>query len=246
MNNQYPFEPLYIFDNTFNEKINIISLNNLNQIDIDNSHISDSEILDIERINVPPDGYIIGNLPNKIPRKRGRKKEKNNILNENDRTHSSRERDNLLKKIKTHFHKFIKNFMNLRIARQNINIEFTKFEKSFQNDITIKTNRMLLDMKMSQILIKIPSCNNQNEKNKIAYLKIKDNERINYLFSMTYVDYYILFLDSKEAKELIKKEKHNDIEKVMFTFINFYRRKKPKIQEKYKNYRTKLFKLLFE
>jgi hypothetical protein len=246
MNNQYQSEPPYTIDNIFNEKINIISLKNLNPTDTDNSLISDIEILDIVPNNVPPIDNIIGNLPNKIQRKRGRKKEKENILNENDRIHTSRERDNLLKKIKTHFHKYIKNFMNSNLASQNINIEFTRFEKSFQNDVTIKTNRMLLDVKMSQILIKIPSCNNQNEKNKIAYLKIKDNERINYLFSMTYVDYYILFLDSKEAKELIKKEKHNDIEKVMFTFINFYRRKKPKIQEKYKNYRTKLFKLLFE
>ncbi len=105
---------------------------------------------------------------------------------------------------------------------------------------------MLLDLKMSQILIKIPSCKQQKDKNKIVYLKIKDNEKIKFLFSMTYAEYYYLFLESKEAKELIENEKNNDIKKVMYTFINYYRSKKPKIQEKYKNKSSKVFQLLFE
>ena len=181
-----------------------------------------------------------------MKRKRGRIKKNEIILDENNRRHSSRERDNLLKKIKTHFHKFIKNFINSILATQNINIKFTRFVQSFQNDITIKTNRMLLDLKMSQILIKIPSCKQQKDKNKIAYLKIKDNEKIKFLFSMTYAEYYYLFLESKEAKELIENEKNNDIKKVMYTFINYYRSKKPKIQEKYKNKSSIIFQLLFE
>ena len=63
---------------------------------------------------------------------------------------------------------------------------------------------------------------------------------------MTYVDYYIIFLRSNFAKQLINKEKNNNIEKVMITFIEYFRRKKPKIQQKYKNHRSEIYKILFE
>ncbi len=242
--NQFLSEQHDIYDNTLNEeKINTLSLLLLNQRDTEiydyNYNNSFTDYQDFES-NYFLDNYI------PMKRKRGRIKKNEIILDENNRRHSSRERDNLLKKIKTHFHKFIKNFINSILATQNINIKFTRFVQSFQNDITIKTNRMLLDLKMSQILIKIPSCKQQKDKNKIAYLKIKDNEKIKFLFSMTYAEYYYLFLESKEAKELIENEKNNDIKKVMYTFINYYRSKKPKIQEKYKNKSSKVFQLLFE
>lgn len=233
------------FNISLNDEINnssdIFSLSNVDCfINDDMTNFSSLNIQDFESWN-----NIDNNLFN-YSKKKGRKTNIEKKFNDDEEAHSSKERDNLLKKIKTNFHKFIIEYINSVLKKKNINIKFTRFIRYFQSDISIMTNKKLLDVEISTILKKIPSAKNQKDKNKKLYEKIKDDKNINYLFHMTYVDYYIIFLRSNFAKQLINKEKNNNIEKVMITFIEYFRRKKPKIQQKYKDFRSEVYKILFE
>ena len=213
-----------------------------------NKDTNDDDFDCISNYNFQDNQLIEEDFFSNLKKKRGRMKKTETQFEDHKERHSRYERDNILKKIKTHFHEYIINYINSFLELYNINIRFIKFAEMFQNDITITTNKLLLDVKMSDILKTIHSYRNKKEKNKIAYEKLKDNENINFLFSKTYVDYYILFVKSNYAKELIKKQKQiqKKIEKVMGNFIEYYRRKKPKIQNKYKNNRSELYKLLFK
>ncbi len=82
---------------------------------------------------------------------------------------------------------------------------------------------------------------------------MKDEKDLKELFSLTYKELYLQFLNSKEAKNLIDKErkKNNDIRKTLKNFIENFSKKQPKIPEKYKNQiiqkkqRNSTFEMLF-
>ncbi len=172
----------------------------------------------------------------KLGKKLGRKKKNNQNELSN---HTSKQRDNVLKKIKVHFHKYIISRLNRKLLKKKIKLKFSNFFQDFQNDITISTNRLLLKVKLSQILVKIITCkgNGPPNKNEIIYYQVKDEKDLKELFSLTYKELYLQFLNSKEAKNLIDKErkKNNDIRKTLKNFIENFSKKQPKIPEKYKN-----------
>ena len=172
----------------------------------------------------------------KLGKKHGRKKKNNQNELSN---HTSKHRDNVLKKIKVHFHKYIISWLNRKLLKKKIRLKFSNFFQDFQNDITISTNRLLLNLKLSQILVKIITCkgNGPPNKNEIVYNQIKDEKDLKELFSLTYKELYLQFLNSKEAKNLIDKErkKNNDIRKILKNFIDNFSKKQPKIPKKYKN-----------
>ena len=172
----------------------------------------------------------------KLGKKYGRKKKNNQNELSN---HTSKHRDNVLKKIKVHFHKYIISWLNRKLLKKKIRLKFSNFFQDFQNDITISTNRLLLNLKLSQILVKIITCkgNGPPNKNEIVYNQIKDEKDLKELFSLTYKELYLQFLNSKEAQNLIDKErkKNNDIRKTLKNFIDNFSKKQPKIPKKYKN-----------
>ena len=164
--------------------------------------------------------------------------EKKNNQNELS-NHTSKHRDNVLKKIKVHFHKYIISWLNRKLLKKKIRLKFSNFFQDFQNEITISTNRLLLNLKLSQILVKIITCkgNGPPNKNEIVYNQIKDEKDLKEIFSLTYKELYLQFLNSKEAQNLIDKErkKNNDIRKTLKNFIDNFSKKQPKIPKKYKN-----------
>ncbi len=188
----------------------------------------------------------------KLGKKLGRKKKNNQNELSN---HTSKQRDNVLKKIKVHFHKYIISRLNRKLLKKKIKLKFSNFFQDFQNDITISTNRLLLKVKLSQILVKIITCkgNGPPNKNEIIYYQVKDEKDLKELFSLTYKELYLQFLNSKEAQNLIDKErkKNNDIRKTLKNFIENFSKKQPKIPEKYKNQiiqkkqRNSTFEMLF-
>ena len=192
-------------------------------------------------------------------KKTGRKVEitKNN---KNSLIHTKNYRDNQLNSIKTSFHKFIISYLNYTVKKflKNFRENFLFFDGRFQKDITRKTNSKLLDLKISEILLKVKNNrkNKNTNKNKEIYLLLKQNPLLDDIFSKTYSDFYILYTSSKESlnilntnienyEDLIKK-KGKEIIPTLETFLyNF------KLNPKYSNYHDKTnksfyYKILFE
>lgn len=202
--------------------------------------------VDENYINITPSTE---NKSNKILGKKTKKKGRKNKNELNPQSnHTYKDRDNNLRKIKVHFHSYI--IEDLNQALKNENNKFSKFFQDFQNDVTITTNKKLLDIRISEILSKIYSYKGLKNHNENVYKSLCKNKDYDKLFSLAYKDYYLKFLDSEEAKKLIEEEKmrNNDIQQTLKNFIYNYERKEPKIQKKYKddNYKKKQKNLTYE
>ena len=192
----------------------------------------------------------------KLGKKRGRKPKNDNKYS---KTHSNNYRDNIVYKIKSHFHSFIIKYLNviLSIVGVENKSRFSNFCGEFQKDITRKTNSKLLDLPISEILKNIPNTKKKKKNlflNKILYERVKHNSTLKPLFSLTYKEFYLKYTSPKpdevisnnnniENSEYLKKtySDKDKLSKVLNTFITNFDStpKKPKKE-------SKIYKILFD
>jgi hypothetical protein len=208
-------------DNFFEEKLNYYSENN---------SYSEDRIFDEEESNI---NSIVRNFLEEESNKKkiGRKRFRNSNY------HSKRERDNILRKIKVDFHKYIIKVLNREYTKgKKKKKKFYRFASYAQNDVTIKTNKLLLNLPISVLLTKVEAYKKLGYINKKLYNKIKKEQcsKNKDYFSLTYSEFYTKYLRSKEVEKLKKKE-GDYIQKTLDTFITNFQRKQPKISQNKKN-----------
>lgn len=170
-------------------------------------------------------------------KKRGRKSKNKKEIK---RIHNKYKRDNIVNKIKVRYHKFIIKKLNQKLNELKINESFDNFAGFFQSDISISSNRKLMNIKISDILIKIECSRNKNFYNKFVYERVCKIKEMEILFSKTYKEFYEeYFRNSKEQNSFIKKEGKYVIPVLNSFFNNFMN--KPKNPKK----KSKLNELLF-
>ena len=142
-----------------------------------------------------------------LTKKRGRKNKclENSILDENKggdeiltkkKIHGRFSNDNIRRKIKALFHKYIISLLNDRLKQKfpQLKKKFVKMNKRITVDIRIEYNRNLIDKNIKDIIIDVSNkYNNQSiNKNCIKIIeKQKDNEDIINILDMKYKDLYI-------------------------------------------------------
>jgi hypothetical protein len=208
-------------DNFFEEKLNYYSENN---------SYSEDRIFDEEESNI---NSIVRNFLEEESNKKkiGRKRFRNSNY------HSKRERDNILRKIKVDFHKYIIKVLNREYTKgKKKKKKFYRFASYAQNDVTIKTNKLLLNLPISVLLTKVEAYKKLGYINKKLYNKIKKEQcsKNKDYFSLTYSEFYTKYLRSKEVEKLKKKE-GDYIQKTLDTFITNFQRKQQKISQNKKN-----------
>jgi hypothetical protein len=208
-------------DNFFEEKLNYYSENN---------SYSEDRIFDEEESNI---NSIVRNFLEEESNKKkiGRKRFRNSNY------HSKRERDNILRKIKVDFHKYIIKVLNREYTKgKKKKKKFYRFASYAQNDVTIKTNKLLLNLPISVLLTKVEAYKKLGYINKKLYNKIKKEQcsKNKDYFSLTYSEFYNKYLRRKEVEKLKKKE-GDYIQKTLDTFITNFQRKQPKISQNKKN-----------
>lgn len=220
------------------DNISVIKLN----YDSENNSYSEDRIIYEEESNIieiNPKIFEEESNKKKIGRKRFR----------NSNYHSKRERDNILRKIKVDFHKFIIEVLNREyIKGKKKKRKFYRFASYAQNDVTIKTNKLLLNLPISVLLTKVEAYKKLGYINKKLYNKIKKEQcyKNKDYFSLTYSEFYIKYLRSKEVEKLKKKE-GDYIQKTLDTFITNFQRKQPKNpQNKENSKNNKLYNCLCE
>lgn len=152
-----------------------------------------------------------------ITKKRGRKLKKErleNIINRNEtslknKVHDKFSNDNVKRKLKGLYHKYIISLLNSKIQKK-----FKKMKKKFvfinskiTKDIGIEYNRILLNKKIKDIIIDVSKkyLNKDNNKNCIKLIESQnDNEEIIKILNMTYKDLY--------EQYYIKSNKSNTLE----------------------------------
>ena len=179
-------------DNFFEEKLNYYSENN---------SYSEDRIFDEEESNI---NSIVRNFLEEESNKKkiGRKRFRNSNY------HSKRERDNILRKIKVDFHKYIIKVLNREYTKgKKKKKKFYRFASYAQNDVTIKTNKLLLNLPISVLLTKVEAYKKLGYINKKLYNKIKKEQcsKNKDYFSLTYSEFYTKYLRSKEVEKLKKK-----------------------------------------
>ena len=147
-----------------------------------------------------------------ITRKRGRKLKKETLENTCDnseiyfenKVHNRFSSDNVKRRIKALFHKYIINLLNYLIKKRftEIKMEFVYINSKLTKDISIEFNRSLLNQKIKDIIVNISKKYNDKDHNKkcIKYIESQnDNEEIIKILNMTYKDLYEQFyLNSNE------------------------------------------------
>ena len=194
------------------------------------------------------------NKTSKLGKKRGRKPKNDNKYS---KTHSNNYRDNIVYKIKSHFHSFIIKYLNviLSIVGVENKSRFSNFCGEFQKDITRKTNSKLLDLPISEILKNIANTKKKKNPflNKILYERVKDNSTLKPYFSLTYKEFYLKYTSPKpdevisnnniENSEYLKKTDidKDKLSKVLNTFITNFDSipKNPKKE-------SEIYKILFD
>ena len=146
-----------------------------------------------------------------------------NIMNTSDNyIHDKFSKDNIRRKIKSLFHKYIISLLNSKIKKKfnNIKKRFGKMNKKITNNLGIEYNRNLFNQYIKDIIISISKrySNPDINRNCIKFIsKQKDNEDIMKILNITYrelyTDYYLkstkndLLDNSFEAhKEMLMKK----------------------------------------
>ena len=132
-----------------------------------------------------------------ITKKRGRINKNSDYKNHiKRRIHNKYCNDNVRRKTKTLYHKYIIQLLNDLIKKKykNIRMKFVKMDIRITKDISIEYNRYLLEKKIKDIIINV-SKKYQNKDNNIKCIRLieskKDNEEILNILNMTYKDLYI-------------------------------------------------------
>ena len=147
-----------------------------------------------------------------ITRKRRRKLKKETLENTFDineiyfdnKVHNRFSNDNVKRKLKALFHKYIINLLNYLIQKRfkNTKMKFVYLNSKITKDIGIEFNRSLLNQKIKDIIVNISKKYNDKEHNKkcIKYIESQnDNEEIIKILNMTYKDLYEqYYLNSNE------------------------------------------------
>ena len=147
-----------------------------------------------------------------ITRKRGRKLKKETLENTFDineiyfdnKVHNRFSNDNVKRKLKALFHKYIINLLNYLIQKRfkNAKMKFVYLNSKITKDIGIEFNRSLLNQKIKDIIVNVSKKYNDKEHNKkcIKYIESQnDNEEIIKILNMTYKDLYEqYYLNSNE------------------------------------------------
>ena len=233
-NNEFISEKNYensIFNNNNEKKYEKSIFNNYNEKKYENNIFNDynqekNENKIINDYNKENNEKIISNKKENekekyLNKKRGRKK-----INDKKKDHTKNCKDNQLKKIKAHYHKFILCFFNLLIRKfygfqkysflkgiyrlDKTNPEFNEDNIFIGNDITKKTNRKLINISIKEFLKQdvSPKCSrhDKNENNKIFEEKLNKKfiNEYNYLFQTSYKDFYNnYYLKYNENNDLI-------------------------------------------
>ena len=151
-----------------------------------------------------------------ITRKRGRKLKKETLENTFDineiyfdnKVHNRFSNDNVKRKLKALFHKYIINLLNYLIQKRfkNTKMKFVYLNSKITKDIGIEFNRSLLNQKIKDIIVNVSKKYNDKEHNKkcIKYIESQnDNEEIIKILNMTYKDLYEqYYLNSNENNSL--------------------------------------------
>ena len=151
-----------------------------------------------------------------ITRKRGRKLKKETLENTFDineiyfdnKVHNRFSNDNVKRKLKALFHKYIINLLNYLIQKRfkNNKMKFVYLNSKITKDIGIEFNRTLLNQKIKDIIVNVSKKYNDKEHNKkcIKYIESQnDNEEIIKILNMTYKDLYEqYYLNSNENNSL--------------------------------------------
>ena len=151
-----------------------------------------------------------------ITRKRGRKLKKETLENTFDineiyfdnKVHNRFSNDNVKRKLKALFHKYIINLLNYLIQKRfkHTKMKFVYLNSKITKDIGIEFNRSLLNQKIKDIIVNVSKKYNDKEHNKkcIKYIESQnDNEEIIKILNMTYKDLYEqYYLNSNENNSL--------------------------------------------
>ena len=119
-----------------------------------------------------------------------------NIMNTSDNyIHDKFSKDNIRRKIKSLFHKYIISLLNSKIKKKfnNIKKRFGKMNKKITNNLGIEYNRNLFNQYIKDIIISISKrySNPDINRNCIKFIsKQKDNEDIMKILNITYRDLY--------------------------------------------------------
>lgn len=156
--------------------------------------------------SLQPSGFVksINLLQKKIPRRKGRIKklsqpEVRPHYFYQDTIHSKYNQDNIKRKIKTHFHNFIIAYLNKEIRKEWGGIQkfkFRKMESSITQDITISSNKKMLEKPLKVILSKVSKKfkdrdTNANFIDKISKYKPNIRDLLNKTYEEMYLDYYL-------------------------------------------------------
>ena len=132
-----------------------------------------------------------------ITKKRGRlNKNSGHIYYFKRRIHNKFCKDNIRRKIKALYNKYIIQLLNdlMKKRFKNIRMKFVKIEIRNTKDISIEYNRYLLGKKIKDIIINV-SKKYENKDNNIKCIRLielqKDNEEILNILNMTYKDLFI-------------------------------------------------------
>ena len=158
-----------------------------------------------------------------ITKKRGRMNKslfsKKNVNGENQldtqkKVHNKFSSDNVRRRIKVLFNKYIINLLNKLVKKNwfSIKMKFLKMDFKFSKNIGIEFNRNLLEKKIKDIIINI-SHKYKNKKNNLNCIKFiethKNNEEILEILNMSYKDLYNYYLKSTKNNSLVTSFEEN-------------------------------------
>ena len=215
----------------------MIDLNNKSTLEIESFMKQNSFKLKLS-LSQPPNNLIKNETkePNEneysnefkfITKKRGRKgklfendKEEQNTPDDK-KTHGKFCDDNVRRKIKACFHKYMINFLNnlMQINFRNNTLKFLKMNIRITKDVGIGYNRNLLDKSIKDIILnvsnKYKNKENQN-KNCIEYIKKqKNNEEILKILNTKYKDLYSDYYLKSNKKDILNNSFEEHKEKLL-------------------------------
>ena len=183
-------------------QIDLLNENNINQINPEKKLIKLYSKQEFEEYDNDPTNFM--------RKKRGRKKEKMNVGNNQTGIHGIFSEDNIKMKVRAHYHNFIVAFLNMKskkiLEEKN---KFAKLNSKFTGNITIEYNQKLFEQKIKDIIIHVSDKYKDKDKNinilNYVMNNVDKNDEIIHLLNMNYKNMYLnYYLQSK--KDLFKDE----------------------------------------
>ena len=168
------------------------------------------------------------NMKNKfITKKRGRKnknednpnsKKSNKKINIAKKVHDKFYNDNIRRKIKSFYHKYIISLLNNLIKQKfkKNKMKFLKLNIKITKDVSIEYNRNLLNKRIKDIIVDVSKKyqNKDNNKNCIKFIEAqKENEEIIKILNMTYKDLFTNYYLKSDKNDISNNsyEAHKEI-----------------------------------